>query len=309
MHNMTTLEKVANRVDAMSQYCFDKNIDVSDISFDNLETMRIGNNETHPIREIAQRSICYRLGIPHQYLKKCPPDIQALNMNHWVPYEKNEQLFVRFDGNEVRAIFTPRYVPADNCRVMEKLDSLNYGPDTRVQCSLDHELMLLSIPDGNKTFQINGDRITPGVSIANSEVGLSSLAIESFMLRLICTNGLVSKTKIGASYRHVSTKILNEFPAVLDQVSYEVGKQKDQFKLSIESPVENPKSTIESFNRQFQLNHQEKEAVEWGWMKEYGDTMFHIVNAYTRAAQLDSLPAESSYRLQKVGGNVLGMLK
>jgi hypothetical protein len=36
--------------------------------------------------------------------------------------------------------------------------------------------------------------------------------------------------------------------------------------------------------------------------------MFHVVNAYTRAAQMEGLSAESSYRLQKVGGNILGML-
>lgn len=122
-------------------------------------------------------------------------------------------------------------------------------------------------------------------------------------------NGLVSKTEIGASYRHVSTKILSEFPQVLDKVSYELGSQKHQLKLSVESPVDDPTATINSFNRQFQLGYQEKEVVEWGWRKEYGDTMFHIVNAYTRATQLEGLPAESSYKLQRVGGNILGMLK
>ena len=43
---------------------------------------------------------------------------------------------------------------------------------------------------------------------------------------------------------------------------------------SIESQVDNPESTIESFNRQFQLGKTEKEAVEWAWPLEAGDTMF-----------------------------------
>jgi len=33
------------------------------------------------------------------------------------------------------------------------------------------------------------------------------------------------------------------------------------------------------------------------------------VNAYTRAAQFEGLSAEASYRVQKVGGMVLGMAK
>jgi hypothetical protein len=36
--------------------------------------------------------------------------------------------------------------------------------------------------------------------------------------------------------------------------------------------------------------------------------MFHVVNTYTRASAMEGLPAESSYRLQKIGGEVLGML-
>ena len=60
---------------------------------------------------------------------------------------------------------------------------------------------------------------------------------------------------------------------------------------------------------QFQLGEKEREAVEWGWEQEMGKTMFHVVSAYTRAAQFEGLPAEASYRLQKVGGAILGMVK
>jgi len=60
---------------------------------------------------------------------------------------------------------------------------------------------------------------------------------------------------------------------------------------------------------QFQLGEKEGEAVEWGWNQEMGNSMFRLVNAYTRAAQFEGLPAETSYRLQKVGGAILGMVK
>ena len=111
------------------------------------------------------------------------------------------------------------------------------------------------------------------------------------------------------SFRHVFLKIFNEFPKVLERVSFELGQQKSQFRISMQTPVENPLMTIESFNRQFQIGEKEREAVKWGWEQEMGKTMFHVVNAYTRAAQFEGLPAEASYRLQKVGGMVLGMVK
>ncbi|KJS32313.1 MAG: hypothetical protein VR64_07280 [Desulfatitalea sp. BRH_c12] len=88
-------------------------------------------------------------------------------------------------------------------------------------------------------------------------------------------------------------------------------RQRDRFKLSLESPVANPSGTIESFNRQFALKEPERQELNGRGPQEAGDTMFHVVNTYTRAAAMEGLAAESSYRLQlqKVGGNILAMLK
>ncbi len=308
LSNMTTLEKVSARVDELSKNCTDHLVPVKDISFDSLESVKI-SSEVHPMRPIAQQSIANRLGIPIQYLRKCPPEVQAYNMNHWIKEEKNEQLFVRFDGEEVRAVFTPRYQPIDNFEVLERLDSLGYLSETPVQCHLDAEFMNLSILNGKQSFTINGDKMTPGVSVANSEVGLSCLSIAAFFLRLICTNGLVSKTEVSAAYKHVSLKVFKEFPQVLEKVSLELTKKREQLRISTESVVDNPALTMENFNRQFQLSKVERDAVEWGWSHEKGYTMFHLVNAYTRASQFEGLSAESSYRLQRTGGMILEMVK
>jgi len=308
MKNLTTLGKVAEQVDQLSRNCTDKLIPLKELSFDHLETLRIAN-EPHTLRPIAQQSVAWRLGIPIQYLRKCPPDMQAYNMNYWVEREKHPELFFRFDGRDVRAIFTPKYKPVDNFEVMERLDSLGYGPDTQVQCHLDPDFMSLSILESNQRFEINGERMTPGISISNSEVGLASLSIAAFVLRLICTNGMISKSSVSASYRHVSSKILSEFPDVMTRVGQELGSQRNQFRFSMESKVDNPTMTLESFNRQFQLSKPEKGAVEWAWPQESGDRMFNIVQTYTRAANAKDLSAESSHKLQKVGGMILDMVK
>jgi hypothetical protein len=306
--NLISLGEVSNRVDALNQNCFDKLVDVPEISFASLDRMRIGGDE-HTLRYIAQKSICWRLGIPYNYLYRCPQELQAEQMNHWIGHEKREQLFIRFDDQEVRAIFTPRYKPVDNFEVLARLDEIGYTPDTLVQCHHDAEFMLLSIPDGRRQFKINGDRMTPGISISNSEVGLASLSVSAFIYRIVCSNGLCAKTEISASYRHVSTKILTELPQVFERVADGLGKQKDRLKLSLESSVADPLMTIGNFNRQFGLGEMEKSAVEWAWPQEMGETMFHVVNTYTRAAAMHGLSAESSFKLQRVGGEVLGMLR
>ncbi len=308
MKNITTLEKVFNRVDELSSKCYDNLIDVKEITFENLETVRIGD-AVHSLKPVAQRSIAWRLGIPYNYLQKCPPELQATQMQHWITHEKNEHLFFRFDGYDVRAIFTPKYKPVDNFEVLARLDDMKYPPHTECQCLLDDQFMLLSILDGKQSFHVNGDHMTPGISVSNSEVGLASLSISAFFLRLVCTNGMVSKTEIAASYRHVSNKILAELPQVFEKVAYELAGQRDRFKISLESPVPDPMKTIEAFNRQFQLKEPEKEAVAWAWPQEAGDTMFNVVNTYTRAASMEGLTAESGYRLQKVGGDILSLVE
>nr|BDD44499.1 hypothetical protein 4 [Desulfobacteraceae bacterium] len=308
MQQETTLEKVYDQVDKMSANCYDHNIDVPEIEFDSLELIKISGEE-HYVRPVAQRSLSNRLGIPYQYLRRCPQDIQAENLNYWIQHEKNDQLFFRFDKNDVRAVFTTKYVPVDNFEALFKLDQLGFKPETPVQCSIDPEFMSLSIPDGARSFSINNDKFTPGISISNSEVGLASLSISAFVLRLVCTNGLISKTQESSSYRHVSTKILEEFPNVLEKVSQELGDKREMFRLSMDSSVEDPESTMTSFNRQFQLNKMEQEAVSWGWAHDVGDTMFHIINAYTKSSQHKDLNAESSYKLQRTGGSILTMVQ
>ncbi len=77
----------------------------------------------------------------------------------------------------------------------------------------------------------------------------------------------------------------------------------------MQSKVDDPELTFKSFNKQFQINKDEREAVEWAWPLEEGNTTFNVINTYTRASQYSGLSAESSYRLQRVGGMILEMVR
>ncbi len=309
MKPMIPLQKVWDKVDAMSKNCVDALIPVPEISFLNMENVII-SGKSHPLRNIAQRSICYRLGVPQQYLRKCPEDVQAYNLNHWIAKEKNNEMFFRFDGEDVRAVFTPKYSPVDNFEVLNQLDQLGYTPETEVQCQIDGEMMMLNIPDPSGEFVVMGnDRMRPGLSISNSEVGLAALCISAFILRLVCTNGMITKESHDNSYRHISSKILERFPEVLSGIASQLVQQQNRLRISAESKVAHPFATMDSFNRQFLLNDVEKLAVVWAWPFEQGDTMFNVMNTYTKAAQYDELTTESAYRLQKVGGSILALVQ
>lgn len=308
MIGMTTMHNVQQRAKALAANYHDALVPVKDMEFSDLKTVNIGG-EPHPMRRVARQRVASRLGIPHQYLERCPADLQAQQLNYWLQEERNEELFLRFDGADVRALFTPRYTPADNLEVLQRLAETGVGPDTKVQVALDAEFMSLSIPDQDRTFAVMGDRFTPGISVSNSEVGLASLSVTAFFLRLVCTNGLIAKTEVSSSYRHVSARILAELPQALGQVQSQLDSSRDKIRISMESKVEDSDATFRSLNRQFQLGQREQEAVAWGFLKEFGDTMWHVVNAYTAGAQHSPLTAEESHKLQVVGGMVLGMVQ
>jgi hypothetical protein len=49
--------------------------------------------------------------------------------------------------------------------------------------------------------------------------------------------------------------------------------------------------------------------VERAWAYEQGYTMFNVINAYTRAAQDKQLTGEEAHKLERVGGEILALIK
>ena len=310
MRQKTTFQKAKEQVELRAANCFDETIPVVDMRFDNLNKIWIAGGEFEVLPS-AQRLLANRLRIPHGYLARCPEDLQAHNLNYWLEQERKqrESLFCRFDGQRLRAVFTDRYKCLDNMDIMHRMVEYGFSADTEVHVNLNSELMVLKVPDYTRMFGMNGDRISPGIAISNSEVGILAFSIEAYFYRLVCTNGLISKTAVASRFRHVSLKALDEFNDIIRQVIYESHYNQERLALSTETRVDDPLATIGSFNRQFQLTKKEAEAVERGWSYERGYTMFNVINAYTRAAQDRQLTGEEAHKLERVGGEILALVK
>ena len=200
-------------------------------------------------------------------------------------------------------------VPRNYMEIMSRMLEYGFNPDIEVHYSLDQSLLVLKVPDFTKTFGFDGDKIVPGISIANSEVGILAFSIEAYFYRLVCSNGLISKTSVASRFKHVSRKALDDFPHIIRQVVYESEHSQRRFEISTQSRVDNPLATIGSFNKQFNITKKEAEAINKAFEIEQGFTMFHVLQAYTRAAQDNSLTSEESYKLERIGGAILSMVK
>lgn len=311
MRTTTTLESVISTVHEQSSNHYDEIVPVTDMSFSGLEQMNIAG-QSFNVLPSAKRLLANRLRVPFAYLNRCPQELQAENLNYWIDQESlnRDVFFCRFAGNSVRAVFTERYTAIDHMEVLTKMLEYGFSPESEIQLSLDAQMMLLKVPEYARTFRLSEkDEVVPGISIANSEVGLLALSIEAFYYRLVCTNGLISKTAVDARYKHISRKVMHEFPKILEGVISQSQQGQDRFMISTQTEVDNPESTIDTFARMFQITQDEAQIVKQAFYVEQGGTMFHIIQAFTRAAQDRSLSATDSYRLEKAGGAILGLVR
>lgn len=308
MRGQTTLGNLYTMVEQESRECHDEVVPVSDLSFGSLDRVRVSDQD-YLIRPSAQTALCTRIGAPYSFVRRCSADLQQQIIHEMMPKDES-RLFVRYQGSSVRAIFSTRYTPVDNIEIMNRMFEMGYNPDTEIQYAFDEQIMNLSIPDHLKTFEISkGDVIKPGISISNSEVGLCAVHVSAYMLRLVCTNGLIKKSFEGSRFYHVSRKALDYLPQTIDNLAHDVEESSKLLAVSLTSSVTDPEATFDKFNRQFMLSEPERSAVAWAWPQEEGGTMFNIINTYTKAAQYEELSDVSSNKLSSVGGAILSLVQ
>jgi hypothetical protein len=313
MKATTTLGNLIEQVETMSAGNFDETVSLTEIEFSSLNEMWIGGVGVEVLPQ-AQRLLANRLGVPFSYLDRCPTELQAENLNYWLEQERKERntFFCRFNGlRQVRAVFTDRYTAIDNTEILEKMVELNFRPEQEVQYMLDDGMMVVKVPDYGKSFNVVlKDTVAPGISIGNSEIGFLSFCIESFYLRLICTNGMVVPVSVGQSrFKHISRKAFEHLPETIRQVAESSNRQQAQMVISVNTPVHNPIQTIEGFNKRFGLTLAEGEMVKASFEQELGQTMWHVIQAYTGSARAPELTVEAAYKLERAGGQILALVK
>ena len=313
MRATTTLGNLIEQVETMSAGNFDETVSLNDIEFESLNEMWIGGVGVEVLPQ-AQRLLANRLHTPFSYLDRCPAELQAENLNYWLEEERKirETFFCRFNAQrQVRAVFTDRYTAIDNREILARMPELGFRPEQEVQYMLDDGMMVVKVPEYAKSFEVAlKDNVVPGLSFTNSEIGFYSFTIECFFLRLICTNGLVVPVSAGQSrFKHISRKAFEALPETIQMVAETSNRQQEKMGISVNTLVHNPIQTIEGFNKRFGLTQTEGKMVNTAWEQEPLPTMWGIIQAFTGAAKAPDLTVETAYRLERVGGQILAMVK
>jgi hypothetical protein len=313
MKETTTLGNLIENVETMSAGNFDETVSLNDIEFENLTEMWIAGVSVEILPQ-GQKLLANRLGVPFSYLNRCSPELQRTNLQYWLEQERKvrETFFLRFNRErKIRACFSNRYTAIDNREILSKMLTIGFRPEQEVQYMLDDGLMVVKVPEYARSFEVVlRDTIVPGLSFGNSETGFLSFCIECYYLRLVCTNGMVVPASAGQSrFKHVSRRAFEALPETILQVSDSSNRQQTKMMISVNTPVPEPLRTIESFNKRFGLTQAESEMVKASFAQEPAGTMWSIIQAYTGSARAPELTVEAAYRLERVGGQILAMVK
>jgi hypothetical protein len=306
MIDMTvTVQRLTQLLEERQTHLYDQVHPASQVHFQSFSQVGI-DGHSYQLTRSAQRLFAQKLRVPIEYLLRCPEDLQEVNLNYWVESLGETPLFVRFEEEQVRAVFSLRYKPIDHVEIAERLKQ-SFPGEKKVRFSLSDELLLIKLIDVLENFKTDQDEFSPGVAIVNSETGYSAFSIEGFFLRLVCTNGLIAETAVSNRTRHIKENALENFDQLVSTVYLEAGNLRDKLRISMDREVDNPAATFANFSKRFGLIRKEEEAVVQAW--DGGRTMFSIINAYTSAANRPALPLEEVYRFQRIGGMILSMVK
>ena len=158
--------------------------------------------EMMPATGYAHAQMASKLSIPKIYydrMMKQSPNLLADNVNHWLEQRQEETGLIRTLRGQMRAFLSSRYRIVDNHEILEmvipELVEMGSGIEI-VSCQVTDEKMYLKVINKDVEAAIAvGDPVQAGFILSNGEIGNSSISVEPFIYRLVCTNGLILKDR------------------------------------------------------------------------------------------------------------------
>lgn len=261
----------------------------------------------HHITDWALGQLATRVdaGLPIRYLRKCPPELQAVNVNHWMDRftDKHTPWLLRTSTGDsnglVRGILSERYSPFDDHEILAILNQLfgeahkdidinwwyrdNTGFHLRILFN-DLTTQVGTLPDGKPDIH------KVGLHIENSEVGKKSIRITPLVWRLVCSNGMMGWAVDGEIFkqRHLYLKPHEMYGRVAEAIgsALKVGDAAIEHLIQAkETKIADPLEIIKKLSEKNKYSKEFMEKTQGKFMEEEGNTAFHVIQAFTRACQ------------------------
>lgn len=288
----------------------------------------IQHAERYPLTDWAHGQLADKCGIPNKYynriLEAGKIELWAQNVDAWIP-EKERRLVRILDG-KVRAILSDRYRRMDNYDlVFATLDALKDKQVDIQRCDLTETHMYMKAVQLHNVREIQeDDKVVPGILLSNSEVGAGSFKVEPFMLRLVCSNGMIGESVIRkvhlgerkneGLYSDNTIKKEDEYiwsaahdviEATFDPTVFDEWVK--QVRRGTEVDVPSPTTAADNLAVQYNISEDRKRDLLDYFTTKEAPTQWGLANAVTFIAKQEEIP-ENQVELERLG-NVLATME
>lgn len=209
-----TMEDAVEQAHNIQHYCSDYMLDdvtsrtcYFDPNMNGLSFTHDGEHYRLSLTPYALGQLCGKMGVPSSYVKKLIEngygDLAAENLNTFLD-DYHKSLFVRRYTDSVRGILSDRYSTMDAPDVLDVVSD-TFDDDYMLKgMYLSPERMHLRVVQ-KEMMNIEGEDLFAGVTIDSSDVGRSTLRVQFFIYKQVCTNGLCLRHSMGNIFtqRHI----------------------------------------------------------------------------------------------------------
>lgn len=274
-----------------------------------------------PLQEHATHLLCQRLKVPYKFFKRCwqyhGDDGFRLDcyINRWLEDRGKTKFLVRFDSisgkPEIRAILSSRYVDLSNEDMALELRNFPESKDFQVRFEWTPKHLFATLVSGKTKLLSNGQELSGGIRIRNSEVGMSSAVCEMMVLKETDKSGAIIPGYDGFRRTHLQTK--EDF--------------QQAFNDSINGIIERMENALDAMaqTQEIELHDAHEMVIAIGMMnnldaaqvlvvKEYQQsatlsTLYDVIQLFAISATDAGLSVERREKLQRIAGELVFNMK
>jgi hypothetical protein len=154
--------------------------------------LRIANGRIRefPVRTAFVFKLLKWFSFPTRQMSFLSDDSLVSILNDYLLRIRSGEVAVRVEDGEALTVLSGKYSPLPDLEVIERCDQIGISGVSRD----DFQLRLYSQVQ-MKTEPVPGDQCGLGFNIFNSETGFRALSMSNYVLRLVCSNGLIVTEK------------------------------------------------------------------------------------------------------------------
>ncbi len=207
-----------------------------------------GKSKRFPLTEHGFSRLCSLItGTGADYLTKCPPDLRATNVNHWLPQALTEKkgdprklaFWMRDQAKqsnkrEIFSVFGSRYVPFGGDQILRIVQE-RAPANAKAEMTYDGykgKIDIIFHSDVKAEDYVVGEYFKAGISMEWADDGTGGITAKSLIWRNLCLNliRIAKLQKVTGRRRHSGTvdsieqDVSMAFDAALDSISYFTNK-------------------------------------------------------------------------------------